>query len=243
MPLASNNPKGRHWENVALPIITTVSPGSYNNPLITVDEFGRVIQISSSSGTGIAAQASGSTVPGGPFNILNFLNGTATAGATGVLDITTTGSVSALEEGVAIAGGPFDSINFIGPDITATDAGGGQLDINVLAGGGSRVQFVRQAIGTSATQNVGLSIDPTSIVREISVSILSPYDSGTTIEIQDGLGNIIMASSFINAEVLGSYILPTPQNFTAISNPQVVAIVGGSPTAGSALVDIIYQVT
>lgn len=246
MPLESTEPKGRHWENIALPVIGTLTPGVYTNPQITVDEFGRIVVASSGAGgTGIGAQDSSTPVAGGPFNVLNFAgtNTNAVAGAPGVLDITVTsaGSITALDEGVAVPGGPFTSINLIGPDVVATDAGSGQLDVTVFTGGGARVQFVKAGIGIGASQNIGVPITPTGIIREVAVSILVPYTAGGTLEVRDGAGNVLMAAGLINAQVVGTYIFQTPQNLTAIADPQIVAIVSGAPAAGNAVVDVLYE--
>lgn len=246
MPLASNEPKGRHWENVALPIIGTLTPGTYNNPQITVDEYGRILLASSGAGgSGFGAQDSGTPVIGGPFNTLNFAgsNTNAVLGAPGTLDITVTsaGSVIALDEGVPIVGGPFSSINLVGPDIVGTDAGGGQLDLTVFTGGGARHQFVKEFGGIAATQDIGFPINPLGVVREVTVSIIVPYTAGVTVEVTDGAGNVLLASSSINAQLLGSYTLVTPENTTAIVDPQIRFVVSGAPTAGNAVVEVIYQ--
>lgn len=247
MPLQSSEPKGLHWERVSLPIISTLTPGTYTVPQITVDEYGRITNAFSGAGAAaIGGQDGGVPVTGGPFNTINFIgsNVTATDGGSGTLDVSVSnaGSIVGLDEGVVIPGGPFTSVNFLGVTVAATDGGGGQLDVTVFPNNPDNVQWVKASAGTVAFQNIGAPIDPTGIVRTVTVTVTGAYDPGTTLEVRDGLGNILMPSALINPLLAGIYSLEIPENLVAIIDPQVQLVVGNAPVTGACVVEVIYQV-
>ncbi len=89
MPLISNTPKGRFWESHSLPVITTLTPGTYTNAQFTVDEYGRITTVSAGSGNTLDVQDEGAPVFPGSFSTFNFIGPgvAATNGGGGVLDI------------------------------------------------------------------------------------------------------------------------------------------------------------
>jgi hypothetical protein len=245
MPLQGNDPKQRHWENVSLPVIGTVIPGTYSNPLISVDEYGRIISVSAGGGTGsVAVQNSSVTLPTGPFSILNFTGAgvVASPGLGGIVNISVPGGAfSAQDEGIPIGGGPFGVLNFVGGGVVAAVGSPGVLDVTVSTSSANAVEFRKALVGTGLIQNVGTPVPPASILHAVSVTIITPYSPGAVLEVRDGGGAVLMASALINPQLTGTYTLATPGNNSFFTNPQILLIVSGGPVVGAGVVDIIYQ--
>lgn len=248
MPLESNEPKGRHWERNALPVVTTLTPGIYNNPQIIVDEYGRIVQaLSGGGGAEIGVQNGGVPVAGGPFAVLNFTGGNITAvnAGSGIASISVSSSstIGILDDGSVVAGGPFSSINFTGSGVMVADAGSGQVEVSIETGTATElVKYVKDLGGVATSQNIGSPIPADSIIRSVSVTVTTAYDAGATLEVQDGNNNVLMASTRINPQLIGTYVFETPGNTDAIDNPQILLIVDGTPPAvGNCVVDVIYE--
>jgi len=73
------------------------------------------------------------------------------------------------DETVTVTGSPFDTLNFTGAGVTATDGGGGTVDITIPGGGGSAKMFkvVETTGGQSFTALTNVTFDGTP----------SPYDT------------------------------------------------------------------
>lgn len=249
MPLVSNSPKGKHWERNSLPIISTITPGSYTTADITVDEYGRVVGVNNGTGSsalaGVNARSSGTVIAGGPFNDLNFngSNISATNAGSGQLDITISAiaGVTAMSNGVLVPNGPFSSMNFIGTTVSATDGGSGQLNVTVNAAVQNYVGYVTDGITTVASQTIGSPIPAAAMVIKVVVTIDVAYSVGATIEIKDGAGTVMMPSNMINPQVTGTYIYELPVTALPEANQQMYAIIGGSPSSGNGLVNIYYN--
>ncbi len=248
MTLQSTTPKGRYWESVALPVIGTLIPGSYSNATITVDEYGRVLTASSTVALGaIAASNENIPVSGGPFSNFNFIGPGVTAidGGGGTVDVAISSDLYVMENGVLVLGGPFSIMNFIGGGVTAVDATGGQIDVTITSDAyiPNTVRFVSGSIGAiNGAQDIGSPIDPNATVRTVSLNVYDPFGSGVLIQIEDGIGTVLMSSAQNNAELVGSYVVEYPGNYDVLPSPQISAVisgVGGEPS-GSAHVEVIY---
>lgn len=239
------NPKKLFWEDVVLTDFG-ITPGTYTNPQITVDEFGRITSVSSTVvGSGIGVEDSGTAIGGGPFTVLNFAgsNVSITNGGSGQADIvvSSTGSISALENGTTVPNGPFTAVNFVGATVSATDGGAGQLDVNVSSATQS-MGFVKAQALTSTPALIANTVPTTAFIREVTVSITTPYDLGTTMFVRDGLANVLLPTPSINPQVVGSYSVVTPENATATGDPEIYLEIAGAPAAGNCIVEVIYQV-
>lgn len=248
MALQSITTKGRHWENVALPVIGSLTPGSYSNATITIDEYGRILAASSAAAAGaIGAQDEGAPVVGGPFGTFNFIGPGVTAidGGGGVLDVTISSDLYVLENGVLVLGGPFSIINFIGGGVTAVDAGGGQIDVTITTDAyiPNTVRYVYGGIGeVVGNQDIGGPIDPGAVVRSVSLTIVEAFSVGVLIQVEDGIGNVLMSTAQNNPQVLGSYVIEYPANPDSLASPQISAVVTnpGAEPSGNAIVEVMY---
>lgn len=244
MTLRSNSPKGRYWESESLPQITGLAAGSYTNPSLSVDVYGRITSITSGSSTGFTARNAGTNVTGGPFNTLNFVNGNITAanGGSGILNISVSGlaNINVVDDGTLLSGGPFNTLNFSGTRITTTNAGSGQADIHIDVPTSDKVvRYFKSPAGTQATQALG-TIPTTAIIRSVTVTVNTPYSAGATLQVEDGAGNILLPLARVDAEVSGGYSFDTPLNETAVANTSIVLKVNGNPGTGSCLVEVIF---
>lgn len=248
MALQSITTKGRHWENVALPVIGSLTPGSYSNATITIDEYGRILTASSAAATGaIDAQDEGVTVVGGPFDTFNFIGPGVTAidGGGGTLDVSISSDLYVLENGVLVLGGPFSIINFIGGGVTAVDAGGGQIDVTITTDAyiPNTVRFVfGEVSAVEGNQDIGGPLDPGAIVRSVSLNIVNAFNPGALIQVEDGLGNVLMSTTQNNPQVEGSYVIEYPANPDLLASPQISAVVTnpGFEASGNAIVEVMY---
>lgn len=248
MPLESNTRKGRYWEQTSLPVIGSLTPGSYNNPVLTVDEYGRITSISSSPISGqIHGLNDGSPVPNGPFGIINFIGPGVSAydGGGGTIDVLIPGGGSGIaveEEGTLVIGGPHMILNFEGTNVTASNDGLGRVNV-VVSDQPNSVRFRTATINTAAINSVGSPIGETEIVRRVTVTVTTAYDPGTTILVRDGLGTVYMPTTGNNPQLVGSYEYEIPANTTAVGvgGEQLYADVGGGPTTGEAIVEVRYH--
>lgn len=247
MPLISNTNKGKFWERISLPVVGSITPGAYTNPSMSVDEYGRIISISSNPLTAsMVMYDEGFIVSGSPFNSINFVGSgvVASNGGSGVLTVTISGGtpgVSVESNSSPVTGGPHSTLNFVGPFVVTTDSGSGRAQISV--NNPTNIQRYRTAtIGTSANNNLGASIESTGIVRRIVVAVTTAYSGGATIQVENGTGGVLMAAAYCNPQLIGSYEVELPQQTTGIGvgNEQIKVIIGGSPSLGAAVVTVNY---
>lgn len=248
MPLESLGGKSRFWESVTNPVIGSLAAGVYVNPTLEVDEFGRITSISANAIPGtVQGLDEGISVPNGPFGIINFTGGgvTASDAGNGQINVFIPGGgtgIAIQEEGGLVSGGPHTIINYIGENITATNDGFGRVNVTVTDPD-HIVRYRTHTIGISASNNIGDPIEAIGIVRTLIVTITSAYDPGTTIEIQDGLGTVLMPVSGNNPQLVGTYEFSLSSNVSAVGagGEQLVAFVGNSPIAGAAVIEVIYH--
>lgn len=94
-------------------------------------------------------------------------------------------------------------------------------------------------LGTANTYNIGPLLPAGSYVRSVSLTIVTPYTSGTLIEIGDaGISDRLMTSGANDAQNVGTY--DSVSNLQYAASVQIVATISGAPTAGAAMVIVDY---
>ncbi len=247
MALLGLTPKNRFWERISLPVVGSLTPGPYTNPSMTVDEFGRVTTISSNPLTASMNMFDeGGIVGGGPFSRINFAGAgvIATNGGGGQLLVTISGGSAGIgieKNAVAVPGGPHTILNFQSTIVTLTDQGGGRVLITVSEPA-TNVKYRMASVALFATTNIGAPLESNATIRRITVSINTAYSPGAAIRIEDGGGNIVMASDKINPQLTGVYEVELANLSTqvGVGNEQFTAVVTGAPVAGVAVVTIWY---
>ncbi len=119
----------------------------------------------------------------------------------------------------------------------------------------SAVVYRNQVITDLAMQNIGSAFltlfNP--YVKEINVTIVEAFDAGRTMFIQESGGAILMDSSLINPQLVGTYQLQIPDSTNVLdgisddwlldSTGQVQANIGGGSGSGGKAVVFIKTVT
>jgi len=247
MPLLGLTPKNRFWERISLPVVASLTPGPYTNPSMTVDEYGRVTTISSNPLTASMNMFDeGGIVAGGPFSRINFAGAgvLATNGGGGQLTVTISGGSAGIgieKNAVPVAGGPHTILNFQSTVVNLTDQGGGRVLITISEPA-TNVKYRMASVALFASTSIGAPLESNATIRRITVAINTAYSVGATIRIEDGGGNVLMATDKINPQLTGIYEveLANVSAQVGVGNEQLVAVVSGAPVAGVAVVTIWY---
>jgi len=115
---------------------------------------------------------------------------------------------------------------------------------SAVAGASGVVRTIRFAVATSSTSST-TQIPANAQILEASITMVSAYDTGTTIDIgQSGDTDLLIPNNKnkpTKADTSWTVPYPTGQDWGA-SDESVLATVSGSPTSGSAVVLVKYCV-
>lgn len=210
-----DTPKNDHWQEVVL-TPTGVAAGTYGPAQITVGADGRITNASNAS----VATVSTVSVVGNLPTIIGPLNG---------------------DLAIVLDDGFGNEEQYVWNNSNA-DLGAPLNRWRRLATTNAqtlRQDYRQDTLDTTAVQNIDIAIPNTGIVKAISVEITTPYDPGTTIEIQNTAAFVFMPFSSINPQLAGIYKQDLSGNLTdmlASGAGQLRAVVGGVPGAGDAVV-------
>jgi len=220
----ADTPKNNHWQRVVLSP-TGVTPGTYDRAKVTVNDEGRIVNISSNA-------ASSAAVVGTIGDLPTVSGGTPANGEIAVVlnDGSGNEQIYVNNSSNVDLGAPLNrwrlvaSTDFITPPF----------------------DFRQSTIGTAANQTISFPIQDTGIIKEIAVVITTSYSGGATISIQDNAGFVYMQTSEINPQLEGIYKtdlsgnLADIQTNSAPGEGQMRAIVGGAPSVGAGVVFITF---
>ena len=226
MPLPGPTEKKKHWQNIVLtPLVT---PGTYNNACVTVNQYGLVTGISS-------CPTAAFIVVDVPANLPN----TGTNGDLAVvLDDSSGGDPDSPEamyvwDADAAGGKPFPAPYYNWRRIAST------ADLN------NRIDYRQGGIATAMNQSIGapLVLANNPVVKEVSVTIINPYDPGTRIQVRDTGATVYMDSGLgppytgdLDPMVPGTYTLDASGNQTVMATAQLEVLITGAPVAGTGYV-------
>lgn len=211
--------KKLYWQDVVYEQ-SGVTPGTYDRPSFTVNQYGFITDVSGSS-TPIVI-----TIP----TILDL---------PGIPSPTTGDQALVLDDG---SGGQdlyvYNALNSdLGPPL------GKWRLLASTALGTPPTNYINEVVALDASTNLGAPTSLDAKLKRIDVSITFPYTPGTTMSIKEQSGLTWMPSTSINPELVGTYSLEIPENDFKISNTgQMQAVIGGAPVVGASLVYISYIV-
>ena len=220
----TDSPKNDHWQAVVL-TDTGVTPGSYNPANITVGSDGRITN----------ASASAVPVP----------QVVATVAALAGISPGSNG-----QQAIVLDDGFGEEALYVWNDANA-DLGAPQFKWRELANTGAvgdpSFDFRQEdSLGSAAgTVNIDVPIPTTAIIKEISVNIITPYDGGATITINDDAAFIYVPAASVNPAIAGLYTVSFAGNVDDLADNsattgQLEATIGGAPTVGDATVFVSY---
>ncbi len=212
--------KKQHWQNVVYEP-SGVTPGVYDRPQLTINEFGFITDAASSitpTQTVVSLVANLPSIP---------------SPATGDLAI-------------VLDNGSGEEEMYVWNDANA-DIGAPYVKWRLLATTEDtppRVNFRNQGVTTDAVTNIGAVTSFDAIVKAIHVTIDTVYPPGTTMRIKE-LGTIgeLMPASSINTQLAGTYTEDLAgNNFKLATTGQLQCEIVGGPAFGIALVYVEYIV-
>lgn len=215
-----DSPKNDHWQDVVL-TDTGVAPGSYNPANITVGADGRIT----------SAATSAVPIPT-VVSVIGDLAAVPTADGK---------NVTVLDDGFG------NEALFVWNTVNV-DLGAPLFKWRQLANTSTSVPRFNyrqeNSIGSAAgIVAISTPIPDSSIIKEISINIVTAYDGAATILIRDDTGFSYVPNPAINPALPGIYTVSFKGNIdTMISNGsgQLEAVIGGAPTVGDATVFATY---
>lgn len=210
MPLPGPTEKKKHWQDIVFtPLVT---PGCYRNACVTVNEYGLVTDIVEQSTATfyiVDIPANLTTIPS-PVN-----------GDLAIVRDNSSGSDPNHPEALYVYDDDAPNPRMGWRLMSSTD---------MLT---QRVDYRQIAFSTGAINALGVPVPANAIVKEVSVTVLTAYPPGTTIDIRDSGGTIYMPNTNINAQVAGTYIEYLSSNDTVVTGTQLQSLVGGGPGFGN----------
>lgn len=210
MPLPGPTDKKKHWQSIVLtPLVT---PGTYNNACITVNEYGLVTGISS--------------CPTATFIVVDIPANLPNSGTDGDLAIVLDDS----------AGG--DPSNpealYVWEDDGVAKPYFNWRRLASTADAVQRLDYRAVQHGIGAFSNIGSVVETTSIVKSVNVEIITPYDPGTRLYVEDSGPTVYMDSLLgdVNPQLAGTYTVDLPGNYTVVGGTQLTVRTTGGPAAG-----------
>ena len=211
--------KKQHWQNVVFEP-SGVTPGTYDRPSFTVNEFGFLTNVSSSATPSQTVIPTIGDLPGIP------------APVTGDLAI------------VLDNGGGEEEI-YVWNDANV-DLGAPYIKWRLIATtemAPPRVNFRNTVVSTAANTLLGAPTSLDAKVKAVHVTITSVYDPGTTMRVSEAGGAIWMPTTSINTQLTGTYTEELQGNDAKLSTTgQLQAEIIGAPLSGASLVYVEYVV-
>lgn len=213
MPLPGPTDKKKHWQSIVLtPLVT---PGTYNNACVTVNEYGLVTGISS--------------CPTAAFIVVDVPGSLPGTGANGDLAVV-------LNEGDIL-----ESEGLYVYDDDGVHTGWRQLAST--AAFLQRIDY-RQGLVTIAPFTVLLPalVSGNEIVKSVTVEIITPYPPGTMYFVEDSGGPIYMDSTLgdLDPTTAGTYTIDLGGNAATVGGLNLQVRLGGGPPFGNSVAYVTY---
>lgn len=99
------------------------------------------------------------------------------AGPAGPAGAPGTNTINGEDEGAPVLGGPFSTINFIGVGVTASNGGGGTLDVTIPGGAGAEPQIFANALFVDAVFGNDATAVPFSLMDDTNNTTATKYQT------------------------------------------------------------------
>ena len=217
MPLPGPTDKKKHWQSIVLtPLVT---PGTYNNACVTVNEYGLVTGISS--------------CPTAAFIVVDIPANLPGTGNPGDLAIVLDDSAG---------GDPSDPEALYVWDSDGSPGSPQWRRLASTALANQRVDYRQALVGIAPFTAIGATVDPGAIVKQVTVEIINPYPPGTSYIVRDSGPQNYMNSTLgdLNPQVAGTYTIDAFGSGNPVVGVQLEAVIGGGPPFGDSLVYVSY---
>lgn len=251
MATESSTPQTQYWEETSLPKIFDETTPLLVNPWVMVDEYGRVVSITSGTKNVIQIQSDGSPI--GQFSSVNFVGDVITTTTTnGVLNISFDGITYEAEIPVWADGddaiGDFNQFNFSGNGFSVVENTDDSTIIDVSLVGVTltltqAVSYSDLAEGTNPFESNLLPLG--SVIRAINWAITTAYTGATSLSLTNGDGTELMSTAEINPAETATYRHEFAENIAGITTANerlMVPTFVGTPTAGVGYISIEYYI-
>lgn len=211
MPLPGPTDKKKHWQSIVLtPLVT---PGTYNNACVTVNEYGLV--------TGITS------CPTAAFIVVDTPAGLPLTGMNGDLAVVLNEGDVDEHEGLWV----YDD------DVSHT----GWRQLASTASFSQRIDYRQQLVTIAPTTNIGSLVPAGAIVKSVTVDITFAYPAFTTYKVEDSGFTTYMDSvaGDLDPTTVGTYTIDLSGNATPVFGLQLRSVTNG-PVSGDSLVYITY---
>lgn len=212
--------KKKHWQNVVYEP-SGVTPGVYDRPVLTIDEFGFVTNAAPSS---IPTQTVIPTI-----GDLGGITGMNTGDLAIVLNLggTEEEEMYVYNAGNTDLGAPLGKWRLLASTELAT----------------APMNFRNEIIGNmTLINNVGAPLPLSAKIKAVHATIISTYDPGITLQVRENTGGTWLFTTDVNAQLAGTYSRDwASNNGNMVFNGQLEAVLSGaSPGGGSALIYVEY---